>query len=171
MIRAPAPALKAARTGTKVSATDETNPGLFTQNRNTYPRDVRSLVGRMNVHTYGTGGRTGVRDLAEASDKPLWMSEGEGDTTPAPTSNGESRGDRPSLFVDRTVSVLLRPCVCLPLSGGTSTSAGCRDRGSSGHGGGAGVLDARDEGGDVGDHPLGLFPVDGMARPLVGEQA
>jgi hypothetical protein len=33
----------------------------------------------MNVHTYGTGQRTTVRDLAKAADKPLWMSEVEGD--------------------------------------------------------------------------------------------
>jgi hypothetical protein len=33
----------------------------------------------MNVHTYGTGGRTSVRDLAKADGKPLWMSEVEGD--------------------------------------------------------------------------------------------
>ncbi|MEU1196500.1 glycoside hydrolase [Streptomyces sp. NPDC005813] len=79
VIRALAPALKAAKTGTNISAMDETNPGLFTQNWNTYPQDVRSLVGRMNVHTYGTGGRTSVRDLAKAADKPLWMSEVEGD--------------------------------------------------------------------------------------------
>jgi hypothetical protein len=33
----------------------------------------------MNVHTYGTSGRTTVRDLAKAADKPLWMSEVGGD--------------------------------------------------------------------------------------------
>jgi O-glycosyl hydrolase len=79
VIRALAPALKEAKTGTEISAMDETNPNLFTQNWNTYPQDVRDLVGRMNVHTYGTGGRTSVRDLAKAADKPLWMSEVEGD--------------------------------------------------------------------------------------------
>ncbi|MEU1038510.1 glycoside hydrolase [Streptomyces sp. NPDC005907] len=79
VIKALAPALRKARTGTRISAMDETNPSLFTQNWNTYPEDVRDLVGQMNVHTYGTGGRTGVRDLAKAADKPLWMSEVEGD--------------------------------------------------------------------------------------------
>jgi O-glycosyl hydrolase len=79
VIRALAPALKKAKTGTKISAMDETNPSLFTQNWNTYPQDVRDLVGQLNVHTYGTGGRTSVRDLAKAADKPLWMSEVEGD--------------------------------------------------------------------------------------------
>ena len=79
VISALAPALKKARTGAKISAMDETNPGIFTQNWNTYPQAVRDLVGQMNVHTYGTGGRTSVRDLAMAADKPLWMSEVEGD--------------------------------------------------------------------------------------------
>ncbi|SFH07704.1 RICIN domain-containing protein [Streptomyces mirabilis] len=79
VIRALAPALEKAKTGTKISAMDETNPGIFTQNWNSYPQDVRDLVGQLNVHTYGTGGRTSVRDLAKAADKPLWMSEVEGD--------------------------------------------------------------------------------------------
>ncbi|MET9543939.1 glycoside hydrolase [Streptomyces sp. NPDC006627] len=79
VIRSLAPALKESKTDAKISAMDETNPGVFAQNWNTYPDQVRSLVARMNVHTYGTGGRTTVRDLAKAADKPLWMSEVEGD--------------------------------------------------------------------------------------------
>jgi O-glycosyl hydrolase len=74
-----APALKKARTGADISAMDETNPNIFSQNWNSYPQEVRDLVDQMNVHTYGTGGRTSVRDLAKADDKPLWMSEVEGD--------------------------------------------------------------------------------------------
>ncbi|GGY15311.1 hypothetical protein GCM10010358_79050 [Streptomyces minutiscleroticus] len=79
VIRALAPALRKARTGAEISAMDETDPSIFAQNWTTYPQDVRDLVGRMNVHTYGTGRRTTVRDLAKAADKPLWMSEVEGD--------------------------------------------------------------------------------------------
>ncbi|MET8222763.1 glycoside hydrolase [Streptomyces sp. NPDC005301] len=79
VIKALAPALRKARTGTEISAMDETNPSLFAQNWNTYPGEVRDLVGQMNVHTYGTGGRTSVRDLAKTAGKPLWMSEVEGD--------------------------------------------------------------------------------------------
>ncbi|MGW3563398.1 glycoside hydrolase [Streptomyces sp. NPDC000941] len=79
VIPALAEALKKARTGAKISAMDETNPNIFAQNWNTYPKEVRDLVAQMNVHTYGTGGRTAVRDLAKAADKPLWMSEVEGD--------------------------------------------------------------------------------------------
>ncbi len=73
-----APALKQSRTDAKISAMDETNPNIFAQNWNTYPQQVRDLVDQMNVHTYGTDGRTSVRDLAKADDKPLWMSEVEG---------------------------------------------------------------------------------------------
>ncbi|GAB2622409.1 RICIN domain-containing protein [Streptomyces capparidis] len=69
------------KSGTKaeISAMDETNPTIFAQNWRTYPQQVRDLVDQMNVHTYGTGNRTTVRDLAKAADKPLWMSEVEGD--------------------------------------------------------------------------------------------
>ncbi|MFC9618806.1 RICIN domain-containing protein [Streptomyces sp. NPDC056930] len=93
VIRALAPALKKARTGAQISAMDETNPTTFTKNWNTYPADVKDIVGQMNVHTYGTGGRTSVRDLAKAADKPLWMSEVEGDW-----GDGQSSTDmRPGL--------------------------------------------------------------------------
>ena len=43
-----------------------------------YPADVKAVVSRMNVHTYGTAQRTAVRDLSKSDDKPLWMSEVEG---------------------------------------------------------------------------------------------
>ncbi|WP_063726862.1 RICIN domain-containing protein [Streptomyces sp. RTd22] len=97
VIDALAPALEKARTGAKISAMDETNPSIFTQNWNTYPQAVRDLVGQMNVHTYGTGGRTSARDLAKAADKPLWMSEVEGDW-----GDGQSFTDmRPGLGLAR----------------------------------------------------------------------
>jgi O-glycosyl hydrolase len=73
------PALKNSRTGAEIAAMDETNPTTFTRNWNSYPQEVRDAVDQMNVHTYGTDGRTSVRDLAKAADKPLWMSEVEGD--------------------------------------------------------------------------------------------
>ncbi|MEU3490013.1 glycoside hydrolase [Streptomyces massasporeus] len=79
VIRALAPVLEKSRSGAEISAMDETNPGTFATNWNSYPQEVRDLVGQMNVHTYGTGQRTTVRDLAKAADKPLWMSEVEGD--------------------------------------------------------------------------------------------
>ncbi|GAA2220302.1 RICIN domain-containing protein [Streptomyces indiaensis] len=79
VLRALAPVLDKSRSKAEISAMDETNPGIFATNWNSYPQEVRDLVGRMNVHTYGTGQRTTVRDLAKAADKPLWMSEVEGD--------------------------------------------------------------------------------------------
>ncbi|MEV4784446.1 RICIN domain-containing protein [Streptomyces tuirus] len=79
VIRALAPVLKKSRSDAEISAMDETNPGTFATNWNSYPQEVRDLVGQMNVHTYGTGQRTTVRDLAKAAGKPLWMSEVEGD--------------------------------------------------------------------------------------------
>ncbi|NGO48367.1 RICIN domain-containing protein [Streptomyces ureilyticus] len=79
VLRALAPVLKKSRTDAEISAMDETNPNIFTQNWLSYPQEVRDLVEQMNVHTYGTAGRTSARDLAKAEDKPLWMSEVEGD--------------------------------------------------------------------------------------------
>lgn len=79
VLHALAPALKKAKTRAEISAMDETNPSVFAQNWNTYSPETRDLVGQMNVHTYGTGQRTTVRDIAKAEDKRLWMSEVEGD--------------------------------------------------------------------------------------------
>ncbi|MFF8188240.1 glycoside hydrolase [Microbacterium sp. NPDC016588] len=61
-----------------ISAMDETNPGIFATNWNTWSAESKSVVEQLNVHTYGTGGRQVVRDIAKAADKPLWMSEVEG---------------------------------------------------------------------------------------------
>ncbi|ASO22033.1 O-glycosyl hydrolase [Actinoalloteichus hoggarensis] len=64
---------------TVIAAMDETNPTTFAANWNAYSPAARAAVGQLNVHSYGTGGRTTVRDLAKGADKPLWMSEVEGD--------------------------------------------------------------------------------------------
>ncbi|WP_327320045.1 glycoside hydrolase [Streptomyces sp. NBC_01235] len=72
-------ALKKAKVKADISAMDETNPSIFATNWNSYSQASKDAVGQMNVHTYGTGQRTTVRDLAKAADKPLWMSEVEGD--------------------------------------------------------------------------------------------
>ncbi|MES5820778.1 glycoside hydrolase [Streptomyces sp. RG80] len=79
VLAALAPALKKDKVKAEISAMDETNPGLFATNWNSYSQASKDLVDQMNVHTYGTGQRTTVRDLAKAADKPLWMSEVEGD--------------------------------------------------------------------------------------------
>lgn len=65
-------------TDTGIAVMDETNPGIFQRNWAAYPQDARDLVSQLNVHTYGTSGRLGVRDLAKQADLPLWMSEIEG---------------------------------------------------------------------------------------------
>ncbi len=79
VIRALAPALREAGTTARISAMDETNPSIFARNWAAYGPQARSLVGQLNVHTYGTGQRTTVRDIAKAENKRLWMSEVEGD--------------------------------------------------------------------------------------------
>ncbi|MDF2807873.1 MAG: hypothetical protein K0S43_2819, partial [Cellulosimicrobium sp.] len=75
VIPALAAALEGASTDAVISAMDETNPGTFATNWNAYPQAVRDQVSQLNVHTYGTGQRTTVRDIAKGEDKPLWMSE------------------------------------------------------------------------------------------------
>ncbi|MGW2306181.1 RICIN domain-containing protein, partial [Streptomyces sp. NPDC001809] len=60
---------------TRVAAMDETNPDVFRANWDAYDPAVKSAVGRLNTHTYGTNGRTGVRDIAKGTGIPLWMSE------------------------------------------------------------------------------------------------
>lgn len=71
-------ALSGASTNAVIAAMDETNPGTFRNNWNTYTGEARDAVSQLNVHTYGTGGRTAVRDIAKGENKPLWMSEVEG---------------------------------------------------------------------------------------------
>ncbi|MFD3502290.1 glycoside hydrolase [Streptomyces sp. NPDC058678] len=71
-------ALEGARTDAEISAMDETNPSIFTQNWNAYGSPARAAVDQLNVHTYGTGMRTSARDIAKGADQKLWMSEVEG---------------------------------------------------------------------------------------------
>ncbi|MFH9727511.1 RICIN domain-containing protein [Streptomyces sp. NPDC017254] len=61
--------------GTPIAAMDETNPSTARANWEQYAPAVRDSVGRVNTHTYGTSGRTGVRDIAKGEATPLWMSE------------------------------------------------------------------------------------------------
>jgi O-glycosyl hydrolase len=75
VIPALADAIGGSTTDAVISAMDETNPGRFATNWNSYPAAVRDQVSQLNVHTYGTGQRTTVRDIAKGEDKPLWMSE------------------------------------------------------------------------------------------------
>ncbi|MEV8590744.1 RICIN domain-containing protein [Streptomyces sp. NPDC051180] len=68
-------ALDAKGVRTPIAAMDETNPGTFRADWESYAPAVRDAVGRLNTHTYGTNGRTGVRDIAKGEATPLWMSE------------------------------------------------------------------------------------------------
>ncbi|MCX5408895.1 RICIN domain-containing protein [Streptomyces sp. NBC_00335] len=68
-------ALDAKGVTTPIAGMDETNPGKFRSNWESYAPAVRDAVGRLNTHTYGTNGRTGVRDIAKGETTPLWMSE------------------------------------------------------------------------------------------------
>ncbi|MGW6929196.1 glycoside hydrolase [Lentzea sp. NPDC054927] len=70
-------ALDALRSRVGVSAMDETNPGTFVRNWNGYG-PARDVIDQLNVHTYGTGQRTSVRDIAKGAGEKLWMSEVEG---------------------------------------------------------------------------------------------
>ena len=79
MISALGAALEGADTDAVISAMDETNPGTFLTNWNSYSAAVKELVGQMNVHTYGTGSRPQVMEKAKFEDKSLYMSEIEGD--------------------------------------------------------------------------------------------
>ena len=81
MIQALAARLAAPSTTTKVpiSAMDETNPSTFVTDWNGWSQSSKDAVAQLNVHTYGTSNRTMVRDIAKTADKPLWMSEVEGD--------------------------------------------------------------------------------------------
>lgn len=58
-----------------ISAMDETDPAKFMTNWNSYTQEAKDAVAQLNVHTYGTNDRRRVRDLANSTDKPLWMSE------------------------------------------------------------------------------------------------
>ncbi|MBS1906440.1 MAG: RICIN domain-containing protein [Actinobacteria bacterium] len=81
MIKALAARLAEPGTTTQVpiSAMDETNPSTFVTDWNGWSAQAKSQVSQLNVHTYGTSDRVVVRDIAKSSDKPLWMSEVEGD--------------------------------------------------------------------------------------------
>jgi O-glycosyl hydrolase len=61
-----------------IAAPDETNPGTLATDWYGLTPAAQTAVDRINVHTYGTGRRTSVRDIAKAEQKPLWMSEVEG---------------------------------------------------------------------------------------------
>jgi hypothetical protein len=75
-----------------ISAMDETDPAKFMTNWNGYSQDAKDAVAQLNVHTYGTNDRRRVRDLANSTDKPLWMSEVGGFWTGNPALGDSTSG-------------------------------------------------------------------------------
>lgn len=65
-------------TQAKISAPDETSPSQFVTDVNGWTDAAKAAVSQLNVHTYSTGSRQLVRDIAKSTGKPLWMSEVEG---------------------------------------------------------------------------------------------
>ncbi|GGY83940.1 RICIN domain-containing protein [Streptomyces omiyaensis] len=67
--------LNADGVSTRIAGMDETNPNTFRTNWDAYDTATKAALGQLNTHTYSTGGRTGVRDIAKGTATPLWMSE------------------------------------------------------------------------------------------------
>ncbi|WP_160142459.1 discoidin domain-containing protein [Arthrobacter sp. SLBN-100] len=79
-------------TDAAISAMDETDPSKFMTNWNGYSQRAKDAVSQLNVHTYGTNDRRRVRDLANSTDKPLWMSEVGGFWTGNPALGDSTSG-------------------------------------------------------------------------------
>ncbi|MGO4246535.1 discoidin domain-containing protein [Paenarthrobacter sp. RAF54_2] len=84
--------LEKGSTDAVISAMDETDPTKFMTNWNGYSQEAKDAVGQLNVHTYGTNDRRRVRDLANSTDKPLWMSEVGGFWTGNPALGDSTSG-------------------------------------------------------------------------------
>ena len=60
---------------TEIAGPDETNPQTFFVDWAALSADAKAAIRQINVHSYEWIGKSGVRDIAEASGKRLWMSE------------------------------------------------------------------------------------------------
>ena len=60
---------------TIVSGVDETNPQRLRESWESFNEATQDHIKQLNVHTYGTDGRSAVRDISKGEDKRLWMSE------------------------------------------------------------------------------------------------
>jgi len=102
VIKALAAELAEADTTTEatISAMDETNPGTFVTNWNGWSSAAKAEVKQLNVHTYGTSDRLKVRDIAKSAEKPLWMSEIEG--------NWDSSGVHNQTNMDNGIGIATR---------------------------------------------------------------
>ncbi len=68
-------ALKARGLTTRISGPDETNAQTFERDWAGLSDAAKATIDQINVHSYETLGKTGVRDVAAVSGKRLWMSE------------------------------------------------------------------------------------------------
>jgi len=68
-------ALKSHGLATRVSGPDETNAQTFERDWAGLSDAARATIAQINVHSYETIGKTGVRDVAAVTGKRLWMSE------------------------------------------------------------------------------------------------
>jgi hypothetical protein len=69
----------AGNTDTVVSATDASVAQQLVDSYMQYDQAAKDVVEQLNVHGYGTNGQTQVRDLGKSEDKPVSMSEVDGD--------------------------------------------------------------------------------------------
>ncbi len=75
VVPALAAALEGSSTDAAISAMTRPTPARSPPTATRTSQAVGDQVSQLNVHTYGTGQRTTVRDIAKGEDKPLWMSE------------------------------------------------------------------------------------------------
>jgi O-glycosyl hydrolase len=61
-----------------IAASDETSPDRQLFSYNTYSEEAKSVIGRINTHTYGTNGIDRLGALAKQEGFNLWMSEVDG---------------------------------------------------------------------------------------------
>src|SRR6185312_802367 len=60
---------------TRIAGPDEANALTFERDWAGLSDEARATIAQINVHSYETLGKTGVRDVAEVTGKRLWMSE------------------------------------------------------------------------------------------------
>lgn len=65
----------------KLSASDETSIDTQITTYNALSSDAKSVVDRIDTHTYGGSNRSGLQALAKSEEKNLWMSEVDGGFT------------------------------------------------------------------------------------------
>ena len=78
LIKALKDAYKAENIDTLVAGPDETDLGYTISSYNALTDEAKAALDRIDTHTYGGSNRAGVKALAEAANKNLWMSEVDG---------------------------------------------------------------------------------------------